>query len=444
MKKFLVLASLFLAIAVGLYVLRDRYNSLGESLRLPGINDTPESSEKEGASIKTELDEKISLPEGFSIDYYAQNVPNARSLVISESGIVYVGSRSAGNVYALVDADGDKVAEEVVTVISRLNSPNGVAILEGDLYIAEISRIIVIREIDTVYRESPDYEVIYDNYPIDPLHGWKYIAFGPDEKLYIPIGAPCNVCDRDDENYSVITRISPDGEDFEVVARGIRNTVGFDWHPDTNQLWFTDNGRDWLGDDIPPDELNVIDEDEFEEIQDTILKRDSELKREDLAEEPHYGFPYCFGSGESDPEYGTDRNCDDYVGAKKELGPHVAALGMTFFREGNFPESYQNIMFIAEHGSWNRTDPIGYRVMQVEISEEGEALSYEPFAEGWLVGSESWGRPVDVVFMQDGSLLISDDAHNAVYRVRYIIPVDETDTPESGENEPFGENDSVE
>ncbi|MFB0544216.1 MAG: sorbosone dehydrogenase family protein [Asgard group archaeon] len=324
----------------------------------------------------------ISLPDGFSIEVYAE-VPNARSMALSDNGVLFVGTRDSDKVYAIVDSD-------VKVIASGLNMPNGVALKDGSLYVAEINRIVRFDNIEQ-HLDNASYTVVNDDFPSDKLHGWKFIRFGPDGKLYVPIGAPCNVCLK--EGYAKIMRMNPDGTELEEFASGIRNTVGFDWHPETNELWFTDNGRDWMGDDIPPDELNY-----------------APIKG------MHFGFPYCHGNLQ-DPEF-TDRGCDEFIKPALELGPHVAALGMRFYTGEMFPEYYKHGIFIAEHGSWNRKIPIGYRVMFVKI-EDNKPVSYEIFAEGWLQGSLSWGRPVDIEVMKDGSLLISDDKAGLIYRVIY-------------------------
>jgi glucose/arabinose dehydrogenase len=248
-------------------------------------------------------------------------------------------------------------------------------------------------KIDDNLKVPPQPAIVYADFPRDTHHGWKFIAFGPDGKLYVPIGAPCNVCDRGDP-FATITRMNPDGSGFEVFARGVRNTVGFDWHPVTGELWFTDNGRDWMGDDQPPDELNK-------------------------APTPglHFGFPYCHGDGIRDPEFG-DKDCGQFQAPEQELGPHVAALGMRFYTGRMFPDTYRGSIFIAEHGSWNRTIPIGYRITLVRV-KENRAAGYTVFAEGWRHEGETWGRPVDLLVMPDGSLLVSDDKAGAVYRIFY-------------------------
>ncbi|WP_410509978.1 sorbosone dehydrogenase family protein [Methanosarcina hadiensis] len=339
----------------------------------------------------------IELPPGFSIDYYAESVEGARSMALGTNGTLFVGSRGTGRVYALPDRNGDSRADEVIIIAEGLDSPNGVAFRNGALYVAEISRVIRYDDIEERLENPPEPAVVNGNFPSDRSHGWKYIKFGPDGKLYVPVGMPCNVCnlEEEDERYGTIMRMEPDGSQLEIFARGIRNTVGFAWHPETEELWFTDNGRDWLGDDLPPDELN-------------------------RASEPgmHFGFPYCHAGDIPDPEFGEARNCSEFTAPEIKLGPHVAALGMTFYTGTMFPEEYRNQIFIAEHGSWNRKVPIGYRVTLVRL-ENGTPVSYEPFADGWLQGLADWGRPVDVLVMPDGALLVSDDKNNAIYRISY-------------------------
>jgi glucose/arabinose dehydrogenase len=338
--------------------------------------------------------DRIRLPAGFSIAVFSDQVPGARSLALSPKGIVYVGTRDAGRVYAVVDRDRDGRADEVRTIASGLRSPNGVAWRDGALYVAEVSRLLRFDGIDDRLASPPAPKVITDGYPREGHHGWKFIRFGPDGKLYVPVGAPCNICDQENPIYASITRISPQGGKPEIFARGVRNTVGFDWHPQTHELWFTDNGRDLLGDDVPPDELD-------------------RAPRAGL----HFGFPYCH-AGIADPELGRKRPCSAFVPPAIALGPHVAAIGMRFYTGAMFPPAYRGQIFIAEHGSWNRSEPIGYRVTLVRL-RGNQAVSYEPFAEGWLRGGDAWGRPVDVEVLADGSLLVSDDAAGVIYRIVY-------------------------
>lgn len=337
--------------------------------------------------------EKINLPPGFMIEIFAGNINNARSLALSDEGTVFVGTRTEDKVYALKDTDGDFKADEIIKIAESLNMPNGVAVNDGNLYVAEMSRILRFDEIDKNLKNPPDPVVVFDKFPKEKHHGWKFIAFGPDGRLYVPIGAPCNLCDRGDP-FASITRMNADKTGFEIFVRGVRNTVGFDWHPETGELWFTDNGRDWMGDNKPPDELN-------------------KAPRAGL----HFGYPYCHGKGIPDTEYG-DKECSQYQNPEIELGPHVAALGMRFYTGSMFPNEYRNNIFIAEHGSWNRTVPIGYRITMVTL-EDNRAVKYEVFADGWRTQGETWGRPVDVLVFSDGSLLVSDDMSGTVYRIAY-------------------------
>lgn len=350
-----------------------------------------------GFTVITDDPGPITVPPGFKIETYALDVPNARSMTISTRGTLFVGTRTAGKVYAVIDTNKDYRAERVITIASGLNSPNGVAFFHGDLYVAEIDRILKYPDIETRLDDPPRPVVVNDTFPRDRGHGWKYIAVGPDGLLYVPVGAPCNVCEReDDERYASIMRMRLDGSRLEVFARGVRNTVGFDWHPLKRDLWFTDNGRDMMGDDLPPDELNRAGEKGL-----------------------HFGFPYCHGGDIPDPQFGDEKHsCQEYTAPVKKLGPHVAALGMIFYTGRMFPNEYKNQILIAEHGSWNRSEPIGYRVMRVTL-DGNRIVSYEPFAEGWLQGAKIFGRPVDIIQMDDGSILISDDYRGTILRVSY-------------------------
>lgn len=339
--------------------------------------------------------DRISLPPGFKISVFASDIPNARSLALSPNGVLFVGTRTEGKVYAIPDENNDNVADEVITIAEGLRMPNGVAFLDGDLYVAEVSKVWRYDDIESHLRNPGEPELINDSFPTDEHHGWKFIRFGPDGMLYVPVGAPCNICDPEKEIYASITRMQPDGSGLEIFAHGIRNTVGFDWHPQTGELWFTDNGRDWMGDNRPPDELNRAPQHGM-----------------------HFGYPYCHGKDISDPEFGAQHACDEFIPPEQELGPHVAALGMRFYTGEMFPGQYRNQIFIAEHGSWNRSSKIGYRIMLVRL-ENNQPVSYEVFAEGWLQGESDWGRPVDVLVMPDGALLVSDDKAGAIYRISY-------------------------
>jgi glucose/arabinose dehydrogenase len=337
---------------------------------------------------------ELEVPPGFRIEQIAE-VPKARSLVWGEQGTLFVSTQFAGKIYALQDVLSGEA--EPVLIADGLRISNGVAFRDGDLYVAEATRIIVFRDIESRLDAPGEPEVIIDDLPADKLHSWKYIAFGPDDKLYVSVGAPCNVCTV---TYSaLIARLNPDGSDYEVYAEGVRNSVGFDWHPATDELWFTDNGRDMLGDDLPPDELNVA-------------------PRAGL----HFGFPFCHGGTlpDPDPELAALGDCADSAGPAQALGAHVAALGMAFYTGDAFPAEYRNRVFIAEHGSWNRSEKSGYRISMVRLDEAGrEALSYEAFATGWLEDEQVFGRPVDVIVAADGSLLASDDKRGAIYRISY-------------------------
>ena len=355
--------------------------------------------------------EQIKLPPGFSIDVYATGVGNARQMALGDKGTLFVGSRNQRDgrrVYAVVDSDGDQKGDRVVTIATGLSSPSGIAFRNGSLYVAEISRVIRYDNIESRLDNPPAPVVVNDSLPTEAHHGWKFIAFGPDGLLYVPVGAPCNICDRsDDPRFASILRMKPDGSGVEVFASGIRNTVGFDWHPVTKELWFTDNGRDNVGDDVPPDELN-------------------RAPKKGM----HFGFPYCHGGDYPDPEFGAKRKCGEFEPPAQKLGPHVAAIGMRFYTGKMFPAEYHNQIFIAEHGSWNRSTPLGYRVTVAKVDAGNKVTGYTPFAEGWLRGArpstnpgttigDASGRPADVLVMPDGALLVSDDRGGIIYRISY-------------------------
>lgn len=339
--------------------------------------------------------ENIKIPQGFHIEVYAE-VPNAREMALSPEGTLFVGT-TKGSVYAIPDKNKDGKADKVYEIVNDLNAPNGVAIKEGNLFIGTISTIYRIDNIEADLEKPSKPVVVYDKYPTDKHHGYKFIAFGPDGKLYVPVGAPCNICEPDKPVYASMTRMNPDGTGYEIFASGIRNTVGFDWHPENKELWFTDNGRDLMGNDVPNDELNIA-------------------PKAGL----HFGYPFCHQGNILDPEFGKGKNCSDYTPPVKLLGPHVAALGMRFNTKDQFPAEYKNAVFIAEHGSWNRTTPIGYRVAVIKMGPDGKPLEPEIFAEGWLQKvREVNGRPVDIQFLQDGSMLVSDDFAGVIYRIFY-------------------------
>jgi glucose/arabinose dehydrogenase len=337
----------------------------------------------------------IKLPPGFEISIYAGNVPNARSLTLSPKGTLFVGSLKEGKVYAVVNQPGETEAKNIFTIAQGLNMPNGVAFRNGALYVAEVNRLLRYDDVESRLANPPKPVTINDQFPKDRHHGWKFIAFGPDGLLYVPVGAPCNICEPDENRYALISRLKADGTGREIFAKGIRNTVGFDWHPVTKELWFTDNGGDNLGDDVPPDELN-------------------HAPKQGL----NFGYPYCHGGDIPDPQFGKKRSCNEFTPPAQKLGAHVAALGMRFYTGSMFPAEYRNRIFIAEHGSWNRSTPIGYRITVVQL-ENNKAVSYKPFAEGWLQQGRAWGRPVDVIVMPDGALLVSDDQAGVIYRIHY-------------------------
>ena len=343
------------------------------------------------AEARVPLD-RVKLPPGFAIEVFAEDVQGARSMALGEKGTLFVGTRRAGKVHA-VRNDGRK-ATEVITIASGLDLPNGVAVKDGALYVAEVTRITRYDAIESSLPRPAPPKVVYDKYPAGH-HGWKFIRFGPDGWLYVPVGVPCNVCDRGSP-YGTITRVKHDGSEMEVFARGVRNSVGFDWHPQTKELWFTDNGRDMMGDDVPPDEIN-------------------HAPRACM----HFGFPHCHGGDIADPEFGS-RSCSEFTAPARKLGAHVAALGMRFYTGSMFPGEYRNRIFVAEHGSWNRSRKSGYRIMTARV-EGGRVVDYSVFAEGFLdaAADSAWGRPVDVLQMPDGSLLVSDDHANAIYRITY-------------------------
>lgn len=337
----------------------------------------------------------LRAPAGFRIELVTDQVPNARAMTLGGGGgIVYVGSAGAGKVYA-VEIGASGAASVVRTIASGVELPTGVAWRGGSLYVAGLRRVVRYDGIDGRLADTPLPLPIAEGLPPDRHHGRRFIAFGPEGKLYLSIGAPCNVCLPGDR-HGLILRMNADGSGVETVARGVRNSVGFDFRPADGSLWFTDNGRDMLGDDVPGDELNRV-------------SRSGE----------HFGFPFCHQGSVADPEFGGERPCREFSAPVQVLGPHVAALGMRFYDGSAFPPAYRGNVFIAEHGSWNRSRKIGYRVSRVSLDSQGRAIRYEPFVEGWLQGSSVWGRPADVLPMPDGSLLVSDDTAGAIYRVRY-------------------------
>ena len=336
--------------------------------------------------------QQFKLPKGFKVEVYASGIPNARSLRLGDKGTVFVSNRVLDKVYAIVDKNGKR---ETKVIASGLDRPNGLAFHNGSLYIAEGTKISKLEKIEDNLDNPPKPVVIYSDLPNHQSHGWKFIGIGPDNKLYVNVGAPCNICEPPATN-AQIRRINLDGSGAEVAARGVRNSVGFDWHPVTKELYFTDNGRDWLSEDLPEDELNRV-----------------------TKAGQHFGFPYCHQGNFADREMGWGRSCNEFEKPVALLGPHSAALGMRFYTGKMFPSQYQNAIFIARHGSWNRTKKIGGDVIVVKLNKDGSVKSQEPFLTGFLHNNEYSGRPVDVQVMKDGSLLVSDDHAGAVYRVTY-------------------------
>ncbi|MBA3660422.1 MAG: PQQ-dependent sugar dehydrogenase [Gammaproteobacteria bacterium] len=337
----------------------------------------------------------LKLPARYSISVYANGIPGARQLALGENGTVFVGTKGK-NVYAITKS-GQQT--RVRTIATGLNQPNGVAFRKGALYIAEINRIVRLDNIETRLDNPPAPVVVRNNLPKDTWHGLRYISFGPDDKLYIGVGAPCNVCIPTDPVFATIMRMNADGTQYEIFAKGVRNTVGFDWDPETQKMWFTDNGRDQMGDNTPPDKLNYA-------------------PNKDM----HFGFPYHHGKGIPDPEFGNRFPESNFTLPTLELPAHVAALGMKFYKGNVFPslagdEAKQ--IFIAMHGSWNRSAKVGYKIIRVWICGTNQVIWKEDFITGWLQNQTAWGRPVDVLGLKDGSLLISDDFANVVYQVSY-------------------------
>lgn len=337
--------------------------------------------------------EKLQLQEGWKIGIYSDQVPGARSMTISPSGVVYVGTRTDDKVYALLpDKNGDGKSDGVKVVAKDLDTPNGVAFKDGDLYIAEVSRILVIRGIEKNLDRPALPKPWGPAFPDKTHHGWKFIAFGPDGWLYVPVGAPCNMCLEDQDTFAAIHRVSPDGKKRELVARGIRNTVGFDWSPSTKDLWFTENGRDSLGDEVPAEELNHV-----------------------TKTGQHFGYPFCHAGDLLDPEFGKEKNCSDYVAPEAKFPAHAAALGMRFLRFQKDP-ALNGTIVTALHGSWNRSTPIGYEVDHITF-KNAKAQPPVALVKGFLQGRAAWGRPVDVQELKDGSILVSDDRNGIVYRL---------------------------
>jgi glucose/arabinose dehydrogenase len=339
---------------------------------------------------------QLKLPKGFNLEVYAAGLTNARSLRVDDRSNVYVSTRLLDRVYAVSDKNGKR---EVKTIATGLNSPNGIALHNGTLYISEINKISKIDNVADRLDNPPKPTVIYDDLPSDAPHGWKFLTVGPDDKLYFNVGAPCNICMPSDR-HAQIRRINLDGSGAEVVARGIRQIVGFDWHPTMKVLYFTENQRDWLSEDQPQDKLNRL----LHPSQD------------------NFGFPYCAGGDIPDPLFGWGHSCDEFTKPIAQLGPHTAPLGMRFYTGKMFPKEYRNAIFIARHGSWNRSKKIGGDVVVARLNPDGTVKSIEPFITGFIQDNNYVGRPVDMEWLKDGSMLLSDDYNGAVYHITYGAP----------------------
>lgn len=372
--------------------------SFGLFLNLGCESGSPSKSEKaiSEPDLTNEVTKNVTLPPGFKMEVFATDLEGARSMAQSPAGIVYVGTRMKnGSVYAVADTNKDGRADKKWVIASGLFMPNGVLFHNGSLYVGEVNRIIRFDHIEANLDNPPKPVVVNDSFSSDTWHGWKVIRLGPDGKIYIPVGMPCNVCEQKDERFGSMMRLNLDGSGLEIFSKGLRNSVGFDWHPVTNELWFTDNGRDNMGDDVPPCELNYA-----------------------PTAGMNFGFPYFHGNGIPDPEFGKGKKASDYTPPARDLGAHVAPLGMRFYDGTQFPAEYQNQIFIAEHGSWNRSTKSGYRVSLVKL-DGNKTISYQPFADNWQVNEEVFGRPVDVEVLPDGSMLVSDDFSDCLYRISY-------------------------
>ena len=333
------------------------------------------------------------LPPGFSLSVVTDEVPNARQMALSDAGVLFVGSLQVGSLYAVVLGENWNAKPEVV-VFASSTMPSGIVLLGKDLYVAALNRVLRYPDIANTFRDQPTPQTVTDALPNKLHHGWKYLSIGPDGYLYVPVGAPCNICLSEDKRFASILRMHPRTGETTIYASGVRNSVGMAWHPETDVLWFTDNGRDMMGDDIPPEEVNRV-----------------------LKPGAHYGYPHVHGADILDPRFGDGHEPSQYTSPTFEIQAHSAALGIAFYTGGMFPADYAGALFIAEHGSWNRSSKVGYRVSMLRRTESG--LSYAPFVDVWLDGQRASGRPNDVLVAPDGSLLISDDQGGKIYRVAY-------------------------
>lgn len=335
--------------------------------------------------------DQIKLPPGFSITVWA-HVPDARAMALGDKGTVFVGTKSAGKVYAITEQAGKR---QVHVIANKLKMPAGVAFHDGTLYVSSVNKILRFDDIENSLTQPVSPHVITTDFPKETYHGWRYIAFGPDNWLYVSVGSACNVCETSLDRFALIVRIKPDGSNYEVFATGVRNAEGFDWHPQTKELWFTDISRNWLGDNLPPDELNYASQSGM-----------------------NFGFPYCHGKATPDPKLGAKRDCSKFTLPATEFDPHVAPAGLQFYVGDMFPSEYRNNIFVAEHGSWNRSTKVGYQITRIQLNGN-DVEQQEIFAEGWLQDNEAWGSPVDILTTPDGALLVSDDMAGVIYRISY-------------------------
>lgn len=336
----------------------------------------------------------LRVPPGFRVELWASGMPGVRAMTRTNSGKIYAGTRGIGRVYEITDAGGQRSSR---VLVDRLNQPAGVAYGNGSLYVMAIDKVLRYDGIDANPNVQPQDVTARFNLPPEQHHNWKYIAFGPDGKLYVPFGAPCNIC-VPGEPYAQIRRYNADGSNMEVIARGVRNTVGFAWHPVTREMWFTDHGRDWMGDDGPEDELNRL----------TRVGQ-------------NFGFPFCHANGIPDRDVRRDRPCDGVTMPVTTMGPHAAVMGAHFYTGSMFPAEYRNVLLVARKGSWNRTKKFGYDVVAVRTDANGGNARVEPFVTGFLdaAGDNFWGRPAYMLQLPDGSLLLSDEQMGAIYRISY-------------------------
>ena len=339
--------------------------------------------------------DKLQVPPGFKVELWAHSMPGARAMARGDKGKIYIGTRGIGRVYEVTDNGTERTSR---VVVDKLNQPAGIEFRKGSLYVMAIDKMLRFDGIETNANAQPVDMTTAFNLPKEQHHNWKYIKFGPDGKLYVPFGAPCNICVPPTDEYAQIRRYNADGTGMEVIARGVRNTVGFDWHPQTKQLWFTDHGRDWMGDNGPEDELNRITK--------TGL---------------NFGFPYCHANGVADQDIKKDNPCADVTLPVTTMGPHAAVMGIKFYTGKMFPAQYKNVAFVARKGSWNRTEKFGYDVVTVTAGKDGKNPKITPFLTGFLdAKSQAFvGRPAYLMQMPDGSMLVSDEQMGAIYRISY-------------------------